>query len=238
MRSDIVILILKNQELEEHMENKLEVLYDHYKESFQLSKDAKNRRNMHFVVICILEAVSFLLLIEPQKVFELLQTGLNSELETTISIGNNIIQTLLWVLVVYVMVQYIQDVLYLERQYKYLDELEQKISAEIMDTLFDREGAGYGENYPMVLNMIDIFYKMLSPVLFVVINTIHIQKEWASGFGITLALVCDTVLYVSVFIITWFYFFEIHVSLTKWCKKHIPFIDILAKVLRKILEAV
>ena len=45
----------------------LEMLYDHYKETFSLSKEAQARRNKSFIVLCILEAFSFLLLIRPEK---------------------------------------------------------------------------------------------------------------------------------------------------------------------------
>lgn len=41
----------------------LDVLYDHYKETFSLSKESQGRRNKSFVILCVLEAISFLLLI-------------------------------------------------------------------------------------------------------------------------------------------------------------------------------
>ena len=53
----------------------LEMLYDHYKETFSLSKEAQAKRNKSFIVLCILEAFSFLLLIRPEKAFELILEG-------------------------------------------------------------------------------------------------------------------------------------------------------------------
>ena len=50
----------------------LEVLYDHYKETFSLSKEAQGRRNKSFVILCVLEALSFFLLIRPEMAFELI----------------------------------------------------------------------------------------------------------------------------------------------------------------------
>ena len=38
----------------------LEMLYDHYKETFCLSKEAQARRNKSFIVLCILEAFTSL----------------------------------------------------------------------------------------------------------------------------------------------------------------------------------
>lgn len=73
----------------------------------------------------------------------------------TFSLSNTIIQTLLWLLIVYVMIRYIQDMLYVERQYIYLDSLEKEISNLGSVNIFAREGANYQKDYPMVLNFID-----------------------------------------------------------------------------------
>lgn len=216
----------------------LEMLYDHYKETFSLSKQAQARRNKSFIVLCALEAFLFFLLIRPEKAFKFILEGINKELDMTLQLSNTIIQTLLWLLIAYVMIRYIQDVLYIERQYIYLDSLEKEISNLSSIDIFMREGTNYQKDYPMVLNFIDLFYKMLMPIFFVLINTVRIYKEWILLDKITIALICDTALFVSILIIDWFYFFEIHFKITRFCKRHIPFVDMVAKILRKILKEV
>ena len=216
----------------------LELLYDHYKETFSLSKEAQSRRNKSFIALCILEAFSFLILIRPEKAFELILDGINKELDMTLQLSSSIIQTLIWLLIAYVMIRYIQDMLYVERQYIYLDNLEKEISNLGSINVFAREGVNYQKNYPMVLNFIDLFYKMLMPIFFALINVVRIYKEWLLSDKITIALACDTILFASIFIINWFYFFEIHSKITNFCKKYIPFVEAVAKLLRKILKEV
>lgn len=104
--------------------------------------------------------------------------------------------------------------------------------------IFSREGDHYLHNYPMVLNFIDLFYKMLMPILFEFINIVRICKEWKIVNRITIAVVCDTVLCIAILIIIWFYFFEIHAKITAFCKKYVPFVDKIACVLRKVLKEV
>ncbi len=87
-------------------------------------------------------------------------------------------------------------------------------------------------------NFIDLFYKMFCPILFLVINSVHICKEWVQTPKVNFRLVCDTVLYVALFVILWFYFFEIHSKITNWCKMHIPGIKFIADKLRKLLKEV
>ena len=216
----------------------LDVLYDHYKETFNLSKEAQSRRNKSFLVLCILEAFSFLVLIRPEKAFELILDGINAELDMTLQVSNTIVQTMLWLLITYVMIRYIQDMLYVERQYVYLNKLEKAISNSMTINIFSREGDNYVHNYPMVLNIIDLFYKMLMPIFFLIINVVRIYEEWLIENDITIALVCDTVLCIVISIIIWFYFFEIHSKITDFCKKHIPFDAEIACGLRKILKEV
>lgn len=139
----------------------LNVLYDHYKETCSLGKEAQKRRNKNFVILCVLEALSFLLLVRPERVFELILKGINKNIEASLQLSNTIMQTLIWLLLAYVMIRYIQDVLYIERQYIYLDKLEKEISNLTVTGVFSREGDSYQRNYPIVLNIIDLFYKML-----------------------------------------------------------------------------
>lgn len=214
------------------------MLYDHYKETFSLSKEAQARRNKSFILLCVFEAISFLLLIRPEKAFELILGGINNKLNVTLELSNTIMQTLLWLLIVYVMIRYIQDMLYIERQYTYIDNLEKKIASLSSIDIFAREGKNYQKDYPMVLNFIELFYKMLMPILFALINVVRIYKEWMSVDKVTIAIICDTILFASMFIIDWFYFFEIHSKITVFFKKNIPFLDKIAKVLRKILKEV
>lgn len=225
-----------------NIKDEIDLFYDHYKESCSLRKEAQTRRNKNFVVLCILEAISFLLLIRPEFAFEILQEGINANLEMTIDFGNSVLQTFLWILITYVLMRYCQDSLYVERQYIYEKKLEDEISKRLMNNPFDtssidREGKNYLRNYPIVLNIIDLFYKMFSPILFAGINIVRVIKEWGTG-NISLALICDTSIFIVIIIIIWFYFFEIHNKITEWFKVHIPIIDKIAKEIRIILKEV
>ena len=219
---------------------KLDTYYDHYKESNSFRLTALSRRNRSFVYLCVLEAISFMLIKNPDFICALLNDVVRKELEATILFSNCILQTLVWVLIAYVLVRYVQDVLYVERQYKYLSTLEKKISLLLEETddknIFTREGDNYLNNYPMVLNFIDLFYKILAPILFTAINVVHIVQEWNSGMTCTV-LIVDTVICVAIFVITWFYFFEIHDKMAEWFKKYKP-IGWMAQMLRNLLKEV
>ncbi|MBQ3559445.1 MAG: hypothetical protein IJA07_08045 [Agathobacter sp.] len=214
---------------------KLEVLYDHYKDTYALSKEAQVRRNKGFVGLCVLEAISFSTMTNQGVIFDIIRSIISTELQEPILLGNTILQTLLWVFTVYVMIRYIQDTLYVERHYSYLKQLEKEISDLLGKDIFTREGKNYKKDFPIVLKIIEIFYKILMPVLFLVINSVKIYQEWGNIECVTISIILDTILYVAIFLITWFYFFEINEKITKFCKQHIPFVNQIAANLRTFL---
>ena len=219
---------------------KLDTYYDHYKESNSLRLTAQERRNKSFVYLCVLETISFLLVKNPDFICALLNDVVKKELETTILFSNCVLQTLIWVLIAYVLVRYVQDVLYIERQYRYLNTLEKEISRLLEESenknIFSREGDHYIKSYPMVLNFIDIFYKFLAPIFFTVINVIRIKQEWNCS-EISAVQLADTVICVAILVITWFYFFEIHCKMAEWFKQ-CKLIGWIAEKLRNILKEV
>ena len=217
----------------------LQTYIDHYKDSYELVKNAQAGRNKSFVGLCILEAISFLLIINPDLIYGLLKETISEKLETTVLLGNAILQSFIWVLIAYVLIRYIQFTMYIERQYSYLDKLEGKVQ-EVMgkDSIFDREGANYLRDYPIVLNLIDLFYKMFCPIFFACVNTVHINLEWRDASVVGLALVVDTIIYVVIILLIWFYFFEIHDKISKWCKEHIIGVRWISEKLHKILKYV
>lgn len=70
------------------------------------------------------------------------------------------------------------------------------------------------------------------------INIIHIIGKWKLVNTLTLALVCDTAIFVVILLVTWFYFLGIHSKMTKWCKQNILFIDKISKWLRSVLKGI
>lgn len=136
----------------------IDLYYDHYKETYRLSKEAQVRRNKEFIIVCILETISFLMIGNKDFVMELINAVATKELEPAISFDTAILQSLSWILIAYFWVRYIQDTLYVERQYGYLDQIEREIEQFLGQNSFNREGEHYIHGYPIILNLVDLFY--------------------------------------------------------------------------------
>lgn len=194
-----------------NQEKALELYYDHYKETNELNREAQSRRNKSFLTLCILEAISLLMVWNPQLIAVILNDAVRSQIESTVKIGSNVLQTLVWILVAYVLVRYIQEVMNVERQYVYLKNLENRINNHLDENGITREGESYLESYPPVLNLVHLFYNLLCPILFTIINIYHIILEWRNGIS-TLPLIADSFLCFAIVVITIFYYFEIHIQ--------------------------
>ena len=68
----------------------IDVLYDHYKETFKLSKDAQAQRNRCFVILCFLEAISFLMIIQSDAAISVLSGMVIKYSESHIVLGSTI----------------------------------------------------------------------------------------------------------------------------------------------------
>lgn len=93
----------------------LEVYYDHYKETTELGRKAQQRRNRNYLCLCALEAIAFLMASNRPWVISLLATSIESKLDRPITVGDNALCTLVWVLIAYVSMRYVQDVVYIEQ---------------------------------------------------------------------------------------------------------------------------
>lgn len=215
---------------------KFEWLYDHYKESNELRLKDQANRNKFFVWLCVAEAAAFLLICRPYDITTAFSEGINSKYGTHLAIGLGVFQTLLWVITLYIAIRYIQAMLSVERSYVYQEDLEKRMTE--IGVPIQREGERYTADYPMVSNFIDLFYKMLCPIFFFILNGVRIVMEYRTIFCVTWHFVFDCILCIVLEVITWFYFFQIHSKITGWCKRHIPGIGKIANGLRKLLKEV
>lgn len=200
---------------------KTEVLYDHYKNTCETKDKTIKLRNKHFIDLCIVQVINLLMTIKPYEIFEMVSKGFGEKMGFKLMVGNNILQSLMWVITIYVSIRYIQDVLSIERNYKYINFLEKEISSSLDTKVFSKEGYSYSKNYPNVLNFIDIFYKFLMPVVFIAIITFQIVKEFYQlDLNLIWYVIFDLFIYISLVIIAVSYFLEIHPGIVKSLQKN------------------
>jgi len=182
----------------------MELLYDHYKESYGLSKEAQSNRNKAFMFLCIALAINLLFVFEPSSILLVLTSWLNESHGIDFSLQVEIIQVFLWLVLLYFTIRYIQLNCYIERQYKYIHQLESRIS-NISEVRIDRESENYLKSYPKVLDGIYVVYTWMFPILYVVATTFKIIVEIRAS-SIKAPIVISLLIYICCSILFVLYF--------------------------------
>ncbi|MDO4872449.1 MAG: hypothetical protein Q4A27_03465 [bacterium] len=158
---------------------KTELLYEHYKDSNTILRDAQYQRELYMRSLFILEAVNFIFLYKQDFVVKTVNGILKSYNVGIESIADlsQILQIIMWILISYFLVGYFQKNIYIERQYGYINDLENEIAKIGGVRSFNRESSNYSKEYPLFLNLVDIFYKIIIPILFLIVHTIKIISE-------------------------------------------------------------
>lgn len=187
---------------------KIELLYDHYKETFSRIKESLNDRNHFFVMVFIVIAIQFLFATSSDTISSVIISLIQEKYKIDISAQMSIIQSLLWLILLYLTMRYYQINVYVERQYNYIHSLEKDIAREA-SIKFDREGGDYLSNYPKMNSFMDILYKWIFPIIYCLIICYKIIVEYiVSKFS--LLLILNTILFASCFVLTILYLMFLH----------------------------
>lgn len=187
---------------------KQEILYDHYKETISIIKDNIRERNRFFILFFMIMAFQFLFAVVPDSIASILVNVVNNVYNIDISEQVTIIQSLLWLILLYFTMRYYQSTVFIERQYKYIHNLELQIST-IINAKFDRESSDYLQYYPKMNDMIDLMYKWVFPMLYCVVICLKIGTE-IKNTVFSFSIIFDCLMFAFCFSLTILYLVFLH----------------------------
>lgn len=158
----------------------VELLYDHYTDSVTLMKDAQRDRDRFFIVVCALLAVLFILGTNPTEAISAIQQLAENQWGIKTAFGFDVLQSLIWILLLYYTIRYFQRNIYSEQITTYIHSLEKSIS-KLAQIEFDREGADYLKEYPKVLDAIYWIYTLVFPVIYLALIVYKLYCECSSN---------------------------------------------------------
>jgi len=162
---------------------KLELTYDHYKETVARNNEAQSKRNKLFVILCVFNIASFIMLLFPVQLIDGVIAFVESQYEISVEVSISFFYSIAWIAVTYTLVRYFQTMIYIERQYKYIHLLEQEIGSQLECTYFNRESKLYMDSYPKALDLVHMFYTWIIPLLIIVVNLLRIILEFPSSMS-------------------------------------------------------
>lgn len=159
---------------------KLEILHDHYKESFSYIREREKQRDRLFILVIAFIGILFLE-IQYSDIFSNILGNIKLEfIELNVSIMPiSVFLSVTWTYLFITILKYCQTSILIERQYDYLHRLEKKISGFFGNqTIYCRESKAYLDKYPLFSNLVWIFYVVLFPIIIILSVGLVIYLEW------------------------------------------------------------
>lgn len=154
------------------MEDK-EILYDHYKDTFEQQKGYLAKRD-RLTVLLLLDVVLLTgLIYNPNDVSSKLNTIISAQVDN-LMFDFQVINTGLVIILFWFSLQYYMVVLQIEKMYKYIAGCEEKLSESFSDFDIDREGAYYLKSYPWMKWLADKIFVLGVPTGFVILTVCKI----------------------------------------------------------------
>jgi len=183
----------------------LEVLHDHYKETFEIIRKREKTRDQLFLLVVGLIGLLFLFALFPVEI-----TGSIATME--ISMGGAkiemskmplaILSSITWSVLFILVLRYCQTAVTIERQYNYLHVIEDEISPAFGEDkgLYRREGQAYKKKKPWLTHWAWILYTIVFPGTGIVLMLFLVKAEAQAVEPHTFNLVYDRIAAFGVFI--------------------------------------
>lgn len=156
----------------------IEVLYDHYKDTFEQQKRYLAKRDHLTVLLLILAILLIGLIFNPNYISDKLNVVLKAQVDNLTFdfefINTGVIIAFFWFSLKYYMV-----VLQIEKMYKYLDQCEESLCAAYAGFKINREGAYYLKSYPWMNTLADKFFVIGIPLGFIILSVCKIINEYS-----------------------------------------------------------
>lgn len=186
----------------------LQILSEHYSETFALLRNDVARRDRLFLYILALIFLLLLYMSAPTALSDWINSYMEKQIGSTA--GNKIVDAsfvgmVLWIGLLSMAHSYFQIVLHIERQYKYVYQLENQLSKIFDGQAFIREGKHYRENRRKFAEWTKFIFWFLFPLLFLIFNIVWLVFLFTILKPAFLYLVVDSIISVSALVSLGFY---------------------------------
>lgn len=153
-----------------------QILYDHYKDTFEQIKGYLVKRNRTTIAIIIILSIIAFFMVDANECMKILSNLLEKHVGLS-NISLSILNTTTLFLLLYFIFWYYQICLLIEKSYIYLHNIENSLSQMIMFNI-DRESGSYLSNYPAVSNIAHNFYTFGLPIVIIIVSIYKSLLEW------------------------------------------------------------
>lgn len=157
-------------------DKKIEIIYDHYKDTFENLKIYLQRRNAYTIICLILIAAFSFQISNPAQTIdisnELIKKNIGNIIIDFSYINNVLTFALLWTVILYFQINIL-----IEKHYSYITEIEKNLSKQLEPFKITREGKNYLNQYPLLSSVVHRIYTIIFPFALISVATIKWTNE-------------------------------------------------------------
>lgn len=154
-----------------------DVLYDHYKDTFEQQKGYLAKRDHLTVLLMVLVILLIGLIFNPDYISTRMNLVIGAQVDK-LAFDFDFLNTGFIIAFFWFSLQYYMVVLQIEKMYDYIKECEDKLCEGFTDFKINREGAYYLKAYPWMKELADKFFAIGIPVGFSILTITKIVNEW------------------------------------------------------------
>ena len=192
-------------------DKKLEILHDHYKDSFSYLYGYIKQREKLFVFVLVVIFLQFLQISFSDQYIEAFNAFIEQKINFNFLVGKGFLNNILWFLLFSISLRYFQTNVLINRQYDYLHGLEERICTKTGEEKYiSREGKQYLENYPLFSDWVHFVYTWIFPILLILVSLTKITLEIFMENKCSFSLLMGGIFFVAVLVTTILYLLQIH----------------------------
>ncbi len=147
-------------------EKKLDILYDHYKDTNEIQRGLIQKRDLYTLIVVAMIAILSFLVSSPEQA-RFVSSALIEANIGKVSIDFSHINTVILFSLMWIATMYFRVCLLIEQRYRYIKGIESKLSIILGPDMIERESKGYLDHYPWVLNVIHSIYTYGFPIILI-----------------------------------------------------------------------
>jgi hypothetical protein len=173
-----------------------EILHAHYQNSFENIQSHIKRREKLLLFLVIISVIMLFQIACPADAPDQLACIILKKLNLNKPISIAFVDTIIWFIMLSLIIRYCQAVTYVERQYKYIHGLEEKINSALGGEYINREGKAYLNKYPIFSAWVHYVYTLVLPLLVIVLLVLRMKSEYDAAPFVGLKVCLDFVIFV------------------------------------------
>jgi hypothetical protein len=192
-------------------EKKIEIFYDHYKDTFNHQLMYLKRRNLYTIISLVLIALLSFQVTNPAQIVELTGAIINKQVGD-IKVNFSFIFSVLLFGFLWVVMLYFQVNLLIERNYTYIHTIEKELSKLTDPVKIYREGSNYLDFYPLISSLVHRVYTIFFPTAIVLVSIITwlMEKKKYKNGSYDGSFIFDTGIILIIIILTMLYLLKVH----------------------------